>query len=986
MPVETHDKDTHLSSLGGFAIREKIGEGGMGVVYRARQTSLDRVVALKILHPRLAADKNYIESFRREAQAAARLLHPNIIPVYDAGEADGLYYYAMEFVQGRTLHRWVQKQGHLAEKTVLDIAYCVAHGLKYAWDKERLIHCDVKPENIMVDSDGQVKICDLGLAKKFGEAAGVGGHLFGTPQYVSPEQTRGNRVLDQRSDIYSLGMSLWYALTGKMPFAGMTPEQMLTQHLQGFLEDPRVSAPNVSEHTCLILQKMLAKEISDRYQNWDEVIRDLELARRNKPPQCQKLPDGKSTLRLTVVIPQIRVPRAPRRPFLLAVIGALLLVISAIIVALSIPGNPVAPAIYRRAAPPPPKTQQQADTSPQAPADKSAAVRLKQTLALIAAKPDAEEQIISELAGILRDFPDLPEAAHAQRLLEELTSLQARRAADEENQRAIEQQQQRQAEQRQREQAARIAAEQRFGAFARPFHELLSQRRYAAAAALAQRAADDPLLEPLRDELLGCETVARRLQKFWDSIPQFAQRLNDRPVTLQGVRGTITEADNGEIQLKIREGVFVGVDVSKLSAAETLALAFARPNAPELWQDGMWFAFAEGLKKEKDLYAELAAGAGTDLSDAARLMEHLLHAPREAEAGEHLQKLRETAHAGRLDEAAAHLAQLRERFSDTRVVQMVVSELAQLQAQIQFGRRLRGVPPGGVIDTLRAPTAVNCARFSPDGRQILSGGDEGVVKLWDTVSGTEVRALRGHNITVIAAAFAPDGKTIATGSAAGMIKLWDAASGRELRNLRNASSVFALAFSSDGRRLAAGLGERLLLCLDAQSYKPLFESRAHATVVRSVAFTPDGRHIVTAGYDRLIKLWEATTGVEIRSFKGHTEWVRSVAVSADGKFILSGSSDRTMRLWDLATGQELHKFEGHTHEVRAVAFSPDGKFALSASSDKTIKLWDIAARKEIRTLTGHSDAVRDVAFSPDGQFALSASQDRTLKLWKLWEQ
>src|SRR2546426_1780780 len=136
MPVESHDAGTNRTQLGGFEILEKIGEGGMGVVYRARQTSLDRIVALKILTPRLASDKNYVESFRREAQAAARLFHPNIIPVYDAGEADGLFYYAMEFVHGRTVYRWVQKQGHLAEKTVVEIAICVAHALKYAWDKE----------------------------------------------------------------------------------------------------------------------------------------------------------------------------------------------------------------------------------------------------------------------------------------------------------------------------------------------------------------------------------------------------------------------------------------------------------------------------------------------------------------------------------------------------------------------------------------------------------------------------------------------------------------------------------------------------------------------------------------------------------------------------------------------------------------------------------------------------------------------------------
>jgi len=984
MPVEIHDKDIDRTQLGGFAIREKIGEGGMGVVYRARQTSLDRVVALKILHPRLAADKHYIESFRREAHAAARLLHPNIIPIYDAGEADGMYYYAMEFVQGRTLYRWVQMQGHLAEKTVLDIAYCVAHGLRYARDKERLIHCDVKPENIMVDSDGQVKICDLGLAKKFGEAAGVGGQIFGTPQYVSPEQARGNRVMDQRSDIYSLGMSIWYALTGKMPFLGMTPEAMLSQHWRGHLEDPRVTAPNITEHTCLILQKMLAKDMTDRYQSWDAVIHDLELVRRNKPPQCEKLPDGKSTLRLTVVIPEIQVPCAPRRPFLIATIGALLLLIAAIIFALSIEGNPMSPAFnwsWRK-----PVAPQQIEEAPPVPADKSAAARLKDVHALIAAIPDAEEEIANQLDGIIREFPESQEAAHAQKLLEDLTARQARRAAEEEKLRVIEEESRREREAREQENAARFAAEQAFGAFSRPFFDALKKRDYAAAAALARERGADPALAPLKEEIAACETVALRLKKFWDSIPAFAMRLTDRSVTLQGVTGTIAEAGNGEIQMLLRQGVLVGVEISKLSAAETLALAFARSTANDGWQDGMWFAFAEGLEKEKNLYMDLAGKAGTDVAAASQLMERIAYGPREADAGKLLAQLQLALQERRPADAAKHLAEMRGIYSDTRVVQSASSELAHLDVRIQFAERLYSVKAGEVIHSFANPTPLGGAVFSPDGRRIFSGSEEGVVKLWDVVTGKELQTFRGHHIAVVAVAFSPDGKTVVTGSAAGTIKLWDPNTGRERRTFRTPASVRAIAFSPSGKHLAVGMNDRLLAYVDTQTTKTVYEVRAHAPVVRAVAFTPDGRHLVSGGYDRSIKLWEAPTGMEVRSFKGHTEWVRSVAVSPDGKFILSGSNDRTMRLWDLATGQELHKFEGHAGEVHAVAFSSDGKYALSASADKTIKLWDIAARKEIRTLTGHTDAVRDVAFSPDGKFALSASQDRTLKLWKLWEE
>jgi hypothetical protein len=290
-----------LKKLGGFEILEKIGEGGMGAVYRAKQISLQRIVALKVLPPRLASDAAYIESFRREARAAARLFHPNIIPVFDAGEAEGHYYYAMEFVRGKTLFRWVQKDGKLNETTALEIGICIANGLKYAWEKEHLIHCDVKPENIMVDAEGNVKLCDLGLAKTFGDhsAHGEDGDIHGTPQYMAPEQLRGEKILDTRADIYSLGLSLYYALTAQIPFNAETPVESQRQHLVGQLPDPRHFSPDITENFCRVLERMLAKDRSGRYANWNEVIRDLELLHARQPPKIAAVPlgEGKSTLR-----------------------------------------------------------------------------------------------------------------------------------------------------------------------------------------------------------------------------------------------------------------------------------------------------------------------------------------------------------------------------------------------------------------------------------------------------------------------------------------------------------------------------------------------------------------------------------------------------------------------------------------------------------------------------------------------------------------
>ena len=316
--------------LGGFELLEKIAEGGMGAVYRARQLSLNRVVAVKILTQNLAADVEYVGSFQREAQSAARLHHPNLISVFSAGEHEGLQFYAMEYVRGLTLYKWVQSQGALSERVAVEIGICVASALKHAWDKEKLVHGDVKPENVMVDTEGNVKLCDLGLAKRHGDAASGRGRRFGTPYYLCPEQARGERNVDQRSDIYSLGMTLYFALTGVIPFGGEPADTILEKHVKGQIADPRDYEPRLSHHVCRLLERMLAKNISDRYQSWDEVLRDLELVHRQKSPQVSPLPATRSTLRLGILIPTIQLPSkiSPRQKSILialAIAGGILL-------------------------------------------------------------------------------------------------------------------------------------------------------------------------------------------------------------------------------------------------------------------------------------------------------------------------------------------------------------------------------------------------------------------------------------------------------------------------------------------------------------------------------------------------------------------------------------------------------------------------------------------------------------------------------------
>src|SRR3984957_4171417 len=208
--------------LGEFEILERIGQGGMGAVYKARQKSLKRMVALKTLQASLADDADYIARFEQEAVAAAGLNHPNLVQVYSAGENEGMHWFAMEYVEGESAKTRLKRKGRLDPLEAIAIAIHVATALEYGWRKASLIHRDIKPDNIFLSTDGEVKLGDLGLAKSAGQTQGltITGHSMGTPHYISPEQVEAMKDVDLRADIYGLGCTLFHLLSGQAPFEG----------------------------------------------------------------------------------------------------------------------------------------------------------------------------------------------------------------------------------------------------------------------------------------------------------------------------------------------------------------------------------------------------------------------------------------------------------------------------------------------------------------------------------------------------------------------------------------------------------------------------------------------------------------------------------------------------------------------------------------------------------------------------------------------
>jgi serine/threonine-protein kinase len=277
----------HATPIPGYTILGKIGEGGMGVVYKANQASVNRIVAIKILGKAATEDPAFVTRFRQEARAAASLNHRNLISAIDVGEADGLYYFVMEFVTGKSARQLVQSGGPLPQARALEIAIQTADGLDHI-HQHRMVHRDIKPENILLTADGTVKLCDLGLAKSTAsrdQALTQTGCAVGTPYFMAPEQVRGERDVDIRADLYALGCTLWFLVTGRYPFEGKSAAETMSMHLTRPVPDARESAPGLSEDFSAVLRRLMAKSRAHRYPAPKELLEDLRKLAAGRAPE-----------------------------------------------------------------------------------------------------------------------------------------------------------------------------------------------------------------------------------------------------------------------------------------------------------------------------------------------------------------------------------------------------------------------------------------------------------------------------------------------------------------------------------------------------------------------------------------------------------------------------------------------------------------------------------------------------------------------------
>ncbi|HKQ48111.1 MAG TPA: serine/threonine-protein kinase [Phycisphaerae bacterium] len=337
-----------IQQIPGFQIMQKVGAGAMASVYKAKQLSLDRIVAIKILPKRLSEDPEFVKRFYAEGRAAAKLNHNNIVQAIDVGEFAGYHYFVMEYIDGKTVYDELIAQRVYNEKAALSIVTQVAQALEHAHAKG-FIHRDVKPKNIMITKDGTAKLADMGLARQASDveaAEAEKGRAYGTPYYISPEQIRGVVDVDFRADIYSLGATFYHMITGKVPFEGATPSAIMHKHLKEPLIPPDHLNTSLSTGLAEIVERAMAKDRDQRYLSTTDLLVDLERVSRGEAPlqarsgyndkmletladrggaAAQSYPDEAQELPLSA-------PRAANLPLILAVIGELVVILILLIV------------------------------------------------------------------------------------------------------------------------------------------------------------------------------------------------------------------------------------------------------------------------------------------------------------------------------------------------------------------------------------------------------------------------------------------------------------------------------------------------------------------------------------------------------------------------------------------------------------------------------------------------------------------------------
>jgi WD40 repeat protein/tRNA A-37 threonylcarbamoyl transferase component Bud32 len=933
---------TAVPTVPGYDLLESIGEGGMGIVWKARQTKLNRLVALKMMLGEERAGSKGLIRFLAEAEAVAAVKHPHVVQVYDYGEAGGRPFLAMEYLSGGSLADQLKQTGRLDPKAAAELVATLAGAVQAAHDLG-IVHRDLKPGNVLFDERRQPKVTDFGLAKRArGNDLTQTGVVMGTPAYMSPEQAKGKtKFVGPQADVYALGVILYECLTGAIPFGGADIHLMLRQIVEDDPKPPSKLVPGLDRDLELIVLKCLAKEPFDRYQSARHVASDLAHFVAGEPVSVREV----GTLE--------RAMKWARRKPVLAAAYALM---AAVVVLLAF-GAGVA-LLWRRAesARAEAEVALKGETKARADADNARAqveiARAQVELArenLARAEYGRTVQIAHQewrdrnrtatlalLGGTREDLRGW-EWNYLQRLCQpktlELKGQPARLVSWSPDGRRL---------------ATAVGSTVRIwnATTGITVLELKNDDMY-----LVDAVSWSP--DGRQGVVVGQDKSSRGMARVWnmkDGTPAF---------TIRDVRYLKYERNNWAAG-----AVAWSPDSRRLATTvrDTVSVWDAKTGSATLVLKGhSRDVMAVGLSPDGSRFATLSTDSTVRVWDVR--------------SGREILKLQRGLDVFSVNSLAwspdgTHIA-----LTGTGAPNTV---------------RVWDARSGAVTFVLKGHTdMVNSVAWSTDGARIATASDDQTARVWDAKTGAAVLMLRGHGSYVSLALWNADGSRLATMGTEATARVWDARTGAETRGFEGpiGSSVSSLAWNPDGTRIAIASGGSARIS-DLVLPDETLAIKGHADALNSICWSPDGTRVATASADRTARVWNAESGAEVLTLKLHTDVVTGVAWSPDGTRLATSSADRSVRLWNAETGHHLQMIQdsgNHVYAMDTVAWSPDSK-RVAAITGQGIWVWSAQSgqpiRMKLRNYTGGGSAV---SWSPDGLSFAVCSKEMGNVIGEIWE-